>query len=65
MENYLRTLTTLSVRALSIKKSLGTRAAAGFLRNRGVSLNVALRILARRGGLTILYLLKIHQNHCL
>lgn len=49
MENYLRTLTTLSVRALNIKKSLGTRVAAGFLRNRGVSLNVALRILARRG----------------
>lgn len=49
MENYLRTLTTLSVRALNIKKSLGTRVAAGFLRNKGVSLNVALRILARRG----------------
>ena len=48
MENYLRTLTTLGVRALNIKKSLGTRVAAGFLRNRGVSLNVALRILARR-----------------
>ena len=48
MENYLRTLTTLSVRALNIKKSLGTRVAAGFLRNRGVSLNVALCILARR-----------------
>ena len=48
MERYLRTLTTLGVRALNIKKSLGTRVAAGFLRNRGVSLNVALRILARR-----------------
>ncbi len=48
MENYLRTLTTFIVRARNIKKSLGTRAAAGFLRNRGVSLNVALRILARR-----------------
>ena len=48
MESYLRTLTTLSVRALNIKKSLGTRAAAGFLRNRGVSLNVALHILVRR-----------------
>ena len=48
MENYLRTLTALGARALSIKKSLGTRVAAGYLRNRGVSLNVALRILARR-----------------
>ena len=47
MENYLRTLTTLRTRALQIKKSLGTRAAAGFLRNRCVSLNVALHILAR------------------
>lgn len=47
MENYLRTLTQLIVRARNIKKSLGTRAAAGFLRNRGVSLNVALHILAR------------------
>ena len=48
MENYLRTLTPLIVRALSIKKSLGTRVAAGFLRNGGVSLNVALHTLARR-----------------
>ena len=48
MENYLRTLTQLIVRARNIKKSLGTRVAAGFLRNRGVSLNVALCILARR-----------------
>ena len=48
MESYLRTLTTLGARALNIKKSLGTRAAAGYLRNRGVSLNVALHILARR-----------------
>ena len=45
MENYLRTLTPLIVRARQIKKSLGTRVAAGFLRNRGVSLNVALHIL--------------------
>ena len=48
MERYLRTLTMLGVRALNIKKSLGTRVAAGFLRNRGVSLNVALHILVRR-----------------
>ena len=47
MESYLRTLTTLIVRARNIKKSLGTRVAAGFLRNRGVSLNVALHVLAR------------------
>ena len=47
MENYLRTLTLLIVRARNIKKSLGTRVAAGFLRNRDVSLNVALHILAR------------------
>lgn len=49
MESYLRTLTTFIVRARNIKKSLGTRVAAGFLRNRGVSLNVALHILSRRG----------------
>ena len=48
MENYLRTLTALIARARSIKKSLGTRVAAGFLRNRGVSLNVALHVLAGR-----------------
>ena len=48
MESYLRTLTTFIVRARNIKKSLGTRVAAGFLRNRGVSLNVALHILVRR-----------------
>lgn len=34
-------------RALQIKNSLGTRAAAGFLRNRGVPLSFALRLLAR------------------
>jgi len=49
MENYLRTLTTLGVRALSIKKSLGTRVAAGYLRNRGVSMSAARHILARSG----------------
>lgn len=34
-----------AVRALIIKKTLGTRRAAGFLRNRGVSLDEALDIL--------------------
>jgi len=34
-------------RALLIKNSLGTRKAAGFLRNRGVSLEDALLILTR------------------
>lgn len=33
-------------RALIIKRTLGTRRAAGFLRNRGVSLRDALYILA-------------------
>ena len=47
MENYLRNLTMFIIRARSIKKSLGTRVAAGFLRNRGVSLNVALHVLMR------------------
>lgn len=47
MESYLRTLTTLGVRALNIKKSLGTRVAAGYLRNRGVGLHAARHILAR------------------
>lgn len=47
MERYLRTLTTLGVRALNIKKSLGTRVAAGFLRNRGVGLHAARHMLAR------------------
>lgn len=38
----------LSSQALSIKKTLGTRRAAGFLRNRGVSCEEAILILARR-----------------
>jgi len=36
-------------RAVRINRSLGTRTAAGFLRNRGVSLEAALYLLARRG----------------
>lgn len=35
-------------RALSLKNSLGTRVAAGYLRNRGVSLDEALFILIGR-----------------
>jgi hypothetical protein len=38
----------IAPRALHIKKSLGTRCAAGYLRNRNVSLEVALRILGRK-----------------
>ena len=34
-------------RALFIKKTLGTRRAAGFLRNKGVALEVAVKVLAR------------------
>lgn len=37
-----------SLRSLSIQNSLGTRCAAGFLRNRNVSLKDALLILAGR-----------------
>ena len=48
MENYLRTLTPLIVRARQIKKSLGTRVAAGYLRNRGVGIHAARHMLARR-----------------
>lgn len=36
-------------RALILKRTLGTRVAAGFLRNRGVALEEAVRILATRG----------------
>ena len=36
----------IETRALALKKSLGVRAAAGFLRNRGVPLAFALRLLA-------------------
>jgi len=35
-------------RALILKRTLGTRVAAGFLRNRGVSLDEAVAILAKR-----------------
>ena len=37
------------IRALNIQRSLGTRVAAGYLRNQGVSLTVALWVLAHRG----------------
>ena len=36
-------------RALDIKRTLGVRTAAGYLRNRGVSLEQALAILTRKG----------------
>ena len=38
----------LETTAVRIQRSLGTRAAAGYLRNRGVPLAFALRLLARR-----------------
>ena len=34
-------------RAIFIKKTLGTRRAAGFLRNKGVALELAVKVLAR------------------
>ena len=37
-----------AMRAINIMKSLGTRRAAGFLRNRGVTLDEALHILVGR-----------------
>ncbi len=37
----------LETTAVRIQRSLGTRAAAGYLRNRGVPLAFALRLLAR------------------
>lgn len=47
MANYLQQLEALRVRAMVMKKSLGTRVAAGFLRNSGVSMNTARFWLAR------------------
>jgi len=38
----------IATRALAIKKSLGLRRAAGFLRNREVPIEVALRVLVGR-----------------
>ena len=35
-------------RALAIKKTLGTRAAAGYMRNKGYFVETAIRILARK-----------------
>lgn len=40
-------LTTMICRAKFIKRTLGTRCAAGYLRNRGVYLENALHVLAR------------------
>lgn len=48
MEHYLHTLEALRTRAKNIQRSLGTRVAAGYLRNRGVGLHAAVHILARR-----------------
>lgn len=45
MVNYLNWLSKLARRAIQIQRNLGIRAAAGFLRNRGVSMNAALGIL--------------------
>ena len=39
--------TELFTKALGIKKTLGTRRAAGFLRNRGISCEEAVLVLAR------------------
>lgn len=37
---------TMRIRAIEIKRTLGTKVAAGYLRNRGVSLEGAVAILA-------------------
>ena len=37
------------IRALNIQRSLGTRVAAGYLRNQKVSIEMALWVLAHRG----------------
>lgn len=47
MANYLQQLEALRVRALNIKKSLGTEVAARYLRIRGVSIHTARFWLAR------------------
>jgi hypothetical protein len=41
--------TAIFVRSLRIKKSLGVRVAAGYLRNRGVSIETALYLLTVKG----------------
>lgn len=41
-------LTHLTFRAMEIKRTLGTRCAAGFLRNRGCTLEAAMFILTGR-----------------
>ena len=40
---------TISLRALHIQRTLGTRVAAGFLRNRGLPITCALHLLTRLG----------------
>jgi hypothetical protein len=44
--NLAKHIATLERRALLIKKTLGTRAAAGYLRNRKVPVAFAVRLLA-------------------
>ena len=41
-----RTMQHARIRAVEIKRSLGTRSAAGYLRNQGISLEGAVAILA-------------------
>ena len=41
-------LDTHRIRALAIKRTLGVRSAAGYLRNKGVPLHQAVALLARR-----------------
>jgi hypothetical protein len=42
-------LTNIFIRAGFIKRTLGTRVAAGYLRNRSVSIETALYLLTRKG----------------
>lgn len=46
-EEVVQPYTELELRALALAKGLGMRRAAGFLRNRGVPLEDALRLLSR------------------
>ena len=41
--------TRVFIRSLQIKRSLGVRVAAGYLRNRGVSIETALYLLTIKG----------------
>ena len=40
------TMQLIRIRALELKRTLGTRVAAGYLRNRGISMEGAVAILA-------------------